>query len=470
MSSVITNILIVSEEQKICQIFAEIMAVEGYKVLLASNADGAMRAICVEKLDCVLASIKMFSNDSLGILKQIKDLAPNLPVVLIDSLADVRQAVTAIKGGADDYLAMPLDNREVVRVIREAVKNGKLKNRLSTFRTAWEDSKYDNCDLLESMGYSNSVRHLLGDVNHVARSNFTVVITGETGTGKELVARAIHKTSTRADHPFIPVDCGSIPEHLLESELFGHERGSFTGAEVQRRGKFEMAHKGTLFMDEVTNMSLGSQAKFLRVLQERQIFRVGATRSIKIDIRVIAATNQDLQDLAEAKLFRPDLFYRLNEFMIHIPPLRERREDIPYLANRFLEMVNIELGKNISGIADDAMELLLAYQWPGNVRQLRATIRAAALAARNTIEIDNLNLKQSPVRARQIASTSPELSWKNVSLGEMVSQSTTTVERWVIREALRRTGGNKAKAARLLQIDYKTIHSKVKKYEISFDA
>lgn len=316
------------------------------------------------------------------------------------------------------------------------------------------------------MGPSDKIARLVSDIRRVAKSDFSVVITGETGSGKELVARAVHGDSERAAAPFMAVDCGAIPENLLESELFGYEKGSFTGADRQKIGKFELAHGGTLLMDEIGNMPAGSQAKFLRVIQDRKLYRVGGVKPVDVDIRLIVATNQDLRDMASNGAFREDLYYRLSEYTIHVPALRERKDDIPYLAKRFLDMANIELKKMITGFTDEAVEMLMAYNWPGNVRQLRSVIRRAALVAGETITANDLSIKRSSVPGLAFSPKIQGTPWKNSSLSEIVKQSVFAVEREVLNEVLRFTGGNKARAARLLQVDYKTIHTKVKKFGI----
>jgi len=319
------------------------------------------------------------------------------------------------------------------------------------------------------MGPSDAVARLVSEVNRVAQSDFTVIIIGETGSGKEVVARAIYDSSSRSKGPFIPVDCGAIPETLLESELFGHERGAFTGAEIQKPGKFEIAQGGTIFLDEISNMPLGSQAKLLRVLQEKKVYRVGGNKPINVDVRLLVASNQDLHELALSSSFRRDLFYRLNEFTIYIPPLRDRKEDIPYLAKRFLDNANTELSKQIKGFSESAINVLFGYNWPGNVRQLRSIIRRASLLADDLITEKHLELKRVDVPGMAFTPKVQGAPWKNLSLKEILQQSITAVEREVLDQVLKQTGGNKAKAARLLQIDYKTIHEKVKKLGIQID-
>ena len=327
--------------------------------------------------------------------------------------------------------------------------------------------------LRELMGPSDVVSRIIADVNRVAQSDFFVVILGETGTGKELVARAIHHGSSRSKGPFVAVDCGAIPETLVESELFGHERGAFTGADAQKRGKFEIANAGTLLLDEISNMPLESQAKLLRVLQEGVLYRVGGTMGITVDARLLVASNKDLEAAVAEGAFRGDLFYRLNENTIRIPPLRERRDDIIYLANRFLDITNMELRKSVQGLSDAAMEKLRSFDWPGNVRQLRSVIRRAVLLGDHTIGDEHVEL-QGPAAATNDSRTEgdaevPPSNSHPMSLKEMVQQTVAAFERTTILDALRKTGGNKSKAARLLGTDYKTIHLKVKKYGISVD-
>jgi two-component system nitrogen regulation response regulator GlnG len=318
---------------------------------------------------------------------------------------------------------------------------------------------------------------VISAIERVAKSNLSVLIVGETGSGKEVVARAIHQASGRARHPLGPVDCGAIPEPLFESELFGHERGAFTGADQQTVGKIEATHTGTLFLDEIPNMPLAAQAKLLRVLQEKTLYRLGGAKPIQVDVRMLTASGHDLEALCARGSFRPDLYYRLNEYTISIPPLRERREDMLYLAKRFMDIANIELYKSIQGFSPPAIEMMLSYHWPGNVRQLRSVVRRAVLMAEDIIAEEHLGLglKAREPSAEDVAgeavccSTPGQLGGGDLSLRETVRSNTVHVERIAIAQALRRTGGNKAKAARLLQVDYKTLHSKVKEYGLQME-
>jgi two-component system nitrogen regulation response regulator GlnG len=407
--------------------------------------------------------------DGMQVMKGAKALDEDLPVILITGYPEIRGAVAAMRAGAHDYLAKPLKHHEVLRVVFRALNERALKRKLRRLSCQIEDEH----SLRESMGPSNLVRRLNADVGRVAGTNFSVLILGETGSGKELVARAIHQSSPRCRASFMAVDCGAIPETLLESELFGHEKGAYTGADRQKNGKIEMAHGGTLFLDEISNMPLGSQAKLLRVLQDKTICRVGGTQAINTDVRVLAASNRDLQRLGESGTFRPDVYFRLNEFTIWVPPLRERQEDILYLAKRFVDLTNLELQKNVKGFTQSAVDALLACDWPGNVRQLRSVIRRAVLLADDMIteqhmRIDCASPKLTPPDSgcnQEIQDTPGE----SLPLKEIMQRRIVAIEREILAHVLRETGGNKAKAARLLHIDYKTIHSKVRQYGIPID-
>jgi two-component system nitrogen regulation response regulator GlnG len=321
--------------------------------------------------------------------------------------------------------------------------------------------------LYEIMGSSSHIARICGQVKLVASSSLTVVICGETGTGKEVIANALHRASPHNTGPFVPLDCGAISSTLLESELFGHEKGAFTGANQMKLGKFEIAAGGTLFLDEISNLPLDLQPKLLRTLQEKQIFRVGGTKPIAVNPRVIVATNDDLRILVQMGKFRRDLYHRLNEFNIMIPPLRNRKEDIEYLATRFLNIAGQEMNKSIA-LSASALQMLLAYSWPGNVRELRNAIRGAVLAAETEILPEHLYLTDH-CPPTEFPRPDPGTQFDgSFSLKEVVHYTVAKVERSVLIQALKQTQGNKAKAARLLKVDYKTLHGKVKNYGITF--
>jgi len=371
------KILIVDDEKIICGILSRLIMEQGIETLVANDAETALRIIQIESPEVVLSDIRMSGMDGMELLTKTKELDPDLPFVLITGYADIPGAVLAMKGGAHDYLSKPFDHLEVIRVVHRALAERDLKRRIRYLSDQIEQVR----SLGEMMGPSDVVRQVVAEVNRVATSEFTVIILGETGSGKELVAQAVHRASHRSKGPFVAIDCGAIPSALLESELFGHEKGAFTGAVIQKPGKFEVGKGGTLFLDEISNMPLESQAKLLRVLQEKKAYRVGGTRPYEIDVRLLVAASHSLEVAVGAGLFRQDLFYRINEFTIKIPPLRDRREDIPYLAKRFLEGANVELGKDVRGFSDSALHALLVHDWAGNARQLRSAVRRAALLA-----------------------------------------------------------------------------------------
>lgn len=456
------KILIVDDEEDMCALLSHLLKREGFNTLVALDGNTALEMIRLESPGVLLLDKKMPGLDGIEVLRRVKELDENISVVMVTAYGDIRGAVEAMKLGAHDYLAKPFDNLEVLRVIQRALTEQKLKQKIKDLSNQIQETN----NLREMMGPSDSVSRLVFAVNTVAKSNFSIIISGETGSGKELVAHAIHQYSPRSKYPFIPIDCGSIPETLLESELFGYEKGAFTGADTRKSGKFEMAQGGTLFLDEISNMPLGSQAKFLRVLQEKSICHLGSTKNVKVDVRIIVASHQNLLALSDQGLFRKDLYYRLNEFSINIPPLHERKEDIPYLAKRFLDMTNKELKKQVRGFSEDALEVLFNYNWPGNVRQLRSAIRRATLLADDIITEKHLDLRRASVPELAFTPKVQGTPWKHNSLREIICQSSMAVEREVITQVLRYSGGNKAKAARLLQVDYKTIHTKAKKFGI----
>jgi DNA-binding NtrC family response regulator len=457
------TVLIVDDEEDICRLLCHLMEREGIKPSVAHDGSTALNRIRSESPDVLLVDVKMSGMDGIEVMRRAQELDTDLPVIVITAYAAIQGAVEAMREGAHDYLAKPFDHSEVVRVVRRALAERELKRKLRKFEARVEEGG----PLREMMGPSEAVRKLIYEVNRVAKSNFTVVILGETGSGKELVARAIHHCSPRSLGPFVAVDCGAIPETLLESELFGHEKGAFTGADIKKHGKFEMAQGGTLFLDEVSNTPLGSQAKLLRALQEKKIYRVGGTKAVEVDVRLLVASNQDLRTLLLSGSFRRDLFFRLNEFTITIPPLRERKDDIAYLAKRFLDTANMELGKSVKGFTNFAMEALLAQDWPGNVRQLRSTIRRAVLLSDEVITDEHLGGDGLTGGRFGLGPKGQGDRWDGDSLKDIVRRAVTAVEREALAQAVKTAGGNKAKAARLLKIDYKTIHTKLKKYGIS---
>ena len=466
MSKAQGRVLIVEDDEDIAQALVRLVGGEGLTPLLAKNGRDALQMVRAGDIDVLMTDFRMPEMDGIELMRKAMEIDPELPVILMTGFADVRGAVEAIRAGAHDYLAKPFDHHEIIRVLLRALRERQLKMELKNL----VNHVHHTATLRETFGPSELVGKLIFAVERVANSNFSVVILGETGSGKEVVARAIHSASPRARGPFIPVDCGAIPEALIESELFGYERGAFTGADHQKVGKFEAARGGTLFLDEISNMTLAAQAKLLRVLQEKTVYRLGSTKSISVDTRVLAASNQNLEKLSEDNLFRSDLYFRLNDFTISVPALRQRSEDMLYLAKRFMDFTNIELSKSVKSLSLPAVEAMLAYNWPGNVRQLQSVIRRAVLLAENIITEEHLSLgkKDEPAAANGLTESSFHnlAQLKGMPLREILRRITTQLEREVIAQTLQRTGGNKAEAARLLHVDYKTLHTKVKEYAI----
>lgn len=460
MNSLRGRILIADDEQGIRQVLCRLVRQEGHDPIEAPDGAQALALIESEAPDVLLLDIRMPGADGLEVLRRARRLDPDLPVVMITAHGTVKDAVVALRAGAHDYVVKPFEHADVVRSVAAAMENRVLRRTIQRL----SDRIPEAARLREMMGESAAVSRICAEVARVACSDFTVLITGETGTGKELVARAIHQLSARAQAPFVAVDCGAIPESLFESEVFGHERGAFTGAERSKAGKFESAAGGTIFLDEVGNMPLGSQAKLLRTLQERSICRVGGSKPVAVDARVIVAANEDLEVRTAAGTFRRDLFFRLNEFAITVPPLRARKEDIIFLAKRFLALTNRELGKTVAGIFPRAVEQLLAFDWPGNVRQLRSTIRRAVLLADTMIDTDHLALPACRRPASAASAEVPSVAGNGTSLRQLVRSTVVAAERAALLHTLAKTGWNKARAARLLQIDYKTMHTKLKEY------
>lgn len=462
------RILIVDDEKDICEILFRLLKKSGFMPLVAHDGERALEMIRLGVPDAVVSDMMMPGMDGMELLRRAKEYDPTLPFLIITGYGGIDGAVRAMKEGAFDYLPKPLNNKELVDKIRLSLETRQSARKTPTPSDTGEGSEIAR--LQEMMGPSAAVQRIAAEAALVARSNFSVIIQGETGTGKELVARAIHKSSPRSAGPMIPVDCGAIPETLFESELFGYEKGAFTGAAAMTPGKFELAQHGTLFLDEIGNMPLSSQIKLLRAIQERSFFRVGGRKPVTVDLRLIVASNQDLNASVAAGSFSRDLFYRLSEFTILIPPVRDRKQDIIHLANRFLIATNVELAKKVKGFSESALNTMTTYGWPGNVRQIKSVVRRAVLIAEELVTPEHLSLGE-------VGATSPENDAQieecreivGLPLKEAVQRATAEVERRCLIDALKRTGGNKSKAARLLQIDRKTMHSKIKEYDIRPD-
>ena len=454
------KILVVDDEAEIRSLLAAVLQNKGYEVVTAEDGAAALQAVPRERPAVILMDLSMPRMNGMDALPEIKRLDAEVPVIICTAHADLATAVRAMKLGAYDYLTKPFDVELLILTLERAVERHRLHSRIEELKRQGQGSS-----LAERMGGSPAIAQVIQQVAQVAESNFTVLVQGETGTGKELVARGIHQQSPRRPAPFVAVDCGAIPETLVESELFGHERGAFTGAQARREGHFQLAKGGTLFLDEIGNVPLATRAKLLRALEQREVNPLGATRAVAVDARIIAATNSELEESVKAGRFRADLYYRLSEFTIALPPLRSRREDIMHLSQRFLDEVSMELRRPVRRIADEAMQVLLHHDWPGNVRELRNVVRKAALLATDVVTPEHIPALSASAPAPSRAAAEP--LGEDLSLREVAELAAGQAEREVIRHALESTKGNKSQAARLLRTDYTTLHAKMKRYGIS---
>ena len=451
MSSPI-GILIVDDDEITCNLLEEVLSKEGYVVDKALNGREAIAKGENKPYDVVLTDIRMIDVDGMEVLRAYRQKSPDSIIIMMTAFGSIETAIGAIKEGAYDYVSKPFKLDEIKLTIRRALEQKRLLQENLFYRQELI-TKYK---LENIVGRSPQMLQVYKTVARVAESRSTVLIAGESGTGKELVARAIHFNSPRSSKPYVAVDCGSLAETLLESELFGHVRGAFTGAVTNKKGLFEEADNGTCFLDEVGDISLAMQAKLLRVIQEHEIKRVGGTETTKIDVRIIAATNKNLEELVAEKKFREDLFYRLNVVSIHLPPLRERLDDIPFLADHFLRKYAAENEKPVSRISAEVLDLLLRYQWPGNVRELENVIeRAVTLSPHSLILPEDLP-RRLRVEPSEISATSLP---SQVSLTEL--------EKIYIKKVLEETGGNKKRAADILGIDRRTLYRMAARYGIS---
>ncbi len=445
------KILIVDDEKVMQDSCEQILKKEGYKVKVASDGKEALRMFKEELFHVVILDIKLPGMDGIEVLSKIKEESPETPVVIMTGFASIESAVDALKSGAFDYLSKPFTPEELRISVRKALESRKIFFEGIYLRKELErQTKFDMV-----LGKSEGMKKVMDIVKRVSPSESTVLITGESGTGKELIAREIHKHSLRRDAPFVVVDCGALVETLFESELFGHVKGSFTGAHVTKHGRFEVANGGTIFLDEISNISLSIQAKMLRIIQEREVMRIGSSKLIKVDVRLIAATNENLAECVKNGKFREDLFYRLSVVPLHLPPLRDRKEDIPLLIDHFLHKYNRRSKKQIVGLSQDVLKALMQYDWPGNIRELENTIeRAVVLSKSDEIELDALIY-------HGISSGSSLLSPIDGTY-----RSLEEVEKEYIKTVLQARHGNKSQSAKVLGIDRKTLITKIKKYHI----
>jgi two-component system response regulator AtoC len=450
------RVLVVDDEENIRLVLRTLLKKQGYEVEVADSGEAALAALEAFDPDVILTDVRMPRMGGLDLLGALKAKQHTATVIVMSAYGNVDLAIEAMKAGAYDYVSKPFKPDEIVLTLRKAEERETLRRENRALKEhIQKESQFESI-----LAKSAEMVAIFKTVTKIADYKTTVLITGESGTGKELVARAIHARSSRKTSPFVAINCGAIPENLLESELFGHKKGAFTDANADRRGLFEEATGGTLFLDEIGELPLSLQVKLLRVLQEEHIRRLGDTKDVKVDVRIIAATHRDLTADVKAGRFREDLFYRIHVLSIHIPPLRNRREDVSLLIDHFVTRNNARLGTNIRGVSSEARKLLLEYSWPGNVRELENTIERAMVLA----ESDVLQLGDLPERIRdaldpvQVHLASGELS---------VKKTTAAIEQILIRRALQKTKGNRTRAADLLEISHRALLYKIKDYKIT---
>ena len=459
------TILVVDDEAVNLRLTREIFLKEGFEVVTEDSGAAAFARISEERPAIVLLDVRMHGLSGLETLGKIRTIAPDLPVVMLTAYAEVPAAVEAIRLGADDFIVRPIENDKLVLTVRRVLERRELQVQVRSLRGMLGRDGYMSKLMVASPG----IRKIVEQAQQVARSSLTVLIQGETGTGKELVARAIHHESDRSERSFVAVDCGALPATLVESELFGYVKGAFSGADRNKDGHFQAAEGGTLLLDEVENLSLSAQATLLRAVQEKQVRPVGATRPRATDVRLIAASNDNLEKQVEQGQFRQDLYYRLSEFVITVPPLRERREDILPLARAFQEEACVEMHRSVLGLSERAVEYLQCYRWPGNVRELRNAIRRAVLQC-GGLKIDPEDLAialESGAGSVEPLETSRATDGVRLrSLKEIAGEASGAAERSAIVEALNKSRGNKTEAARILGIRRQRLYDRLKRYDL----
>ncbi len=453
------KILIVDDEAFIRENLERILAEDGYRPFSTDNGEDALKLVGEEEVDLVLLDLNLGKRSGLDVLKTLREVDPEVLVIIITGYGTVESAVEALKMGAYDYIKKPFKADAIRLIVRLALETQNLRREVRQLKREGQERGLPGADMV---GSSEELLQVYRQVREVAKhETATVLISGESGTGKELVARGIHNLSPRRERPFIEINCGSLPFNLLETELFGHERGAFTDAKNRKIGLFEEANGGTIFLDEIGEMDMNLQVKLLRVLEDRKIRRLGGARNIDIDVRVVAATNRNLKQAIEEKTFREDLYYRLNVFPIHVPPLRDRREDIPPLLDYFLKRFSREFNKRIREVSRDALDLLLRYHWPGNVRELRNVVERICIMTNEEVIRPELLPGEIFGSAPQKASPfSFEIPPEGILLDEMIGE----IEKDLIGKALKITGGNIAKTARLVNVPRGTLRYKVEKY------
>ncbi|MBN1948208.1 MAG: sigma-54-dependent Fis family transcriptional regulator [Candidatus Cloacimonetes bacterium] len=449
------SVLIIEDEKTVQYLLSLTLEEAGYSVQAVADGKAALSYLKKNQPDLILLDIGLPDMDGINVLRRIREKSPEQLVIMVTGFKSLEFAIEAMKAGAYDYITKPFHNEELILVIRKALEMKYLSNEVQSL----QKRLYEHPQNTKVMGDSAVIQKILKQVKLIASTDMSVIIQGRSGTGKEVIAQLIHEYSKRSSRPLVAVDCGAIPETLVESELYGHEKGSFTGADSLKIGKFEQAEKSTLLLDEITNLPLESQRKLLRAIEERKIQRVGGKKPLLANVRLLATTNIDIQEAVKKGEFRDDLYHRLNEFMLYLPALQDRKDDIPVLAREFLREANFDLNKKVKDFTPEGMKLLQEYPWPGNVRELKNVVkRAVLLSAGDMIEPEDLHLNLS----NSVNTTAIRMPEENDYSLEMMLQK---VEADMIHKALLRTGGNKTRAARLLKINRKALYRKLQKKE-----
>ena len=454
------RVLIIDDEEGIRTSLTLILQDEGYQARGAAGPEAALEIARDGSFDVVLCDVRMPKRDGLDLLPDLIQLQPDATILMMSAFGDTEQALEAVRKGAYDYLAKPFQPQELLLTIRKAEERERLKRENKRLRHQLAEGRASRA----LVAASPAMREVIRLVERAAEYKTTVLITGESGVGKEIVARAVHELSDRAAQPFLAVNCGAIPESLIESELFGHAKGAFTGADSEKRGLFREAGGGTVFLDEVGELPPSTQVKLLRVLQEEEVQPVGEPKPVSVDVRILAATARDIESEIAAGRFRNDLYYRLNVLRIHIPPLRERLEDVPPLADELLAGLARRMGRSVQRMDQDVIDLLRSYPWPGNVRELENTLERALIFSKG----DHLSLELFPFATGEGAAPAPgaPISARRASEDLSIKRQTRQLEKRLIAAALRRTQGNRTRAARILEISPRALQYKIKEYEI----
>jgi len=456
------KIMLVDDDSDFRWAAGNLLESSGYRVVEAKDGQEALKLLEKDIPELVLLDNRMPGRTGLEVAEQMRQRIPAIPIIMITAYGDVRQAVKAMRIGVYDYVTKPVDNNDLLFTVKRALEAQDLVQEVEHLRKTLDE----RASIYDLMGKSDQIKELVRLVEKVGPTRFTVLIEGESGSGKEIVARALHGMGKKETKPFVAVDCGAIPETLIESELFGYKKGAFTGANTDKPGQFELADGGTLFLDEVSNLPYGAQQKLLRAMQERVVQRLGARKTRPVEVRILAATNQKFEQDVESGDFRSDLYFRLKEFVVRVPPLRERREDIPYLTKRFLDEAQEELKKKCRGFSKAAVGSLFSYEWPGNVRELRNVIRQAVLLCDENAYIKPGHLMLSGYLMQAGSQTKSSARQKiydgKKSLKDMLRPFTNDLEKKIISEAIAEAKGNKSEAARRLKIDFKTLLRKMK--------